>query len=384
MSSQLTPATRYLSKLFKADLKSKIVFIGGPRQVGKTTLAQGFLVNGSKTHPAYLNWDIRKHRLLLQQHEIPAGQNLIVLDEIHKYKKWRQLLKGLFDEFVPECKFLVTGSARLDYYPKGGDSLLGRYFHYRLHPFSFNEIDPSGGASLAKHLMEVGGFPEPYTKGTRTFWTRWSRTRIEQILSEDLRDLEQVKEVSLLELLIESLPERITTPLSLAGIANLLEVSSDSISRWIQIFERLYLCFRVAPYGEQRIKAVKKEQKLYFWDWAYAPEGGARFENMVACHLLKYCHFMEDTEGCKMELRYIRDINGREVDFVVLRDKKPIFAVECKLSERELSPAIEYFRTRTKVPQFFQVHMNNADYLAGNKASRVLPFWTFCQEMKLV
>ena len=384
MSSQPTPTIRYLSKMVEDDLQSKIVFIGGPRQVGKTTLALSFLANGSKSHPAYLNWDIKRHRLLLQQHEIPAGQTLIILDEIHKYKKWRQLLKGLFDEYSPECRFLVTGSARLDYYRKGGDSLLGRYFHYRLHPFSFNEIDSFGGASLASHLMQVGGFPEPYTKSTRTFWARWSRARIEQILSEDLRDLEQVKEVSLLELLVENLPERITSPLSLSAIAKLLEVSPDSVSRWIQIFERLYLCFRVAPYGDQRIKAVKKEQKLYFWDWAYAPDGGARFENMVACHLLKYCHFTEDTEGCKMELRYIRDINGREVDFVVLRDKKPIFAVECKLSERALSPAIEYFRTRTMVPQFFQVHLDNADYLAGDKASRVLPFWTFCKEMKLV
>lgn len=383
MPTPHSPNIRYLTKHIQEDLKSKMVFLGGPRQVGKTTLALSLLSEGSKTHPAYLNWDIKKHRPPLLQHEIPSGQDLIILDEIHKYKKWRQLLKGLFDEYVPECKFLITGSARLDYYRKGGDSLLGRYFHYRLHPFSLSEIDRSGGKDLTLHLLQLGGFPEPYTKGSRAFWARWNRSRVEQILSEDLRDLEQVKEISLLELLIESLPERITSPLSLANLAKLLEVSPDSVSRWIQIFERLYLCFRVSPYGDQRIKSVKKEQKLYFWDWAYAPEGGARFENMVACHLLKYCHYLEDTEGCKMELRYLRDINGREVDFVVLRDKKPLFAVECKLSERAVSPAIEYFSKRTKIPHFYQVHLDNSDYLAGNKSTRVLPFWIFSKEISL-
>lgn len=375
---------RYIYSEVKKDLTQKIVFVGGPRQVGKTTLAFSLLPNGSKRHPAYFNWDIKAHQSSLMSHQIPSHQKLIILDEIHKYKKWRSLLKGFYDAYVPDVQFLVTGSARLDYYRKGGDSLLGRYFHYRLHPLSLPELDTSYSASTVASLLQVGGFPEPCFRGSRAFWAKWNRGRIEQILSEDLRDLEMVRDISLLELLIESLPERVTTPLSLNALSNALEVSQDSVRRWIAIFERLYFCFQIAPYGEQRIRAVKKEQKLYFWDWAYALEGGARFENMVASHLLKYCHYREDIEGIKMELRYLRDTQGREIDFVVLANKKPLFAVECKVGEKEPSPALNYFSMRTKIPLFYQVHLGTNDFLAGNPKIRVLPFHTFCRELKMV
>ena len=158
-------------------------------------------------------------------------------------------------------------------------------------------------------------------------------------------------------------------------------MAHESVERWIRILETLYVCFRIAPYGAPRIRAVKKEQKLYFWDWSQAPEGGARFENLVASQLLKYCHFVEDTEGYAMELRYLRDFDKREIDFVVLRDKKPLFAVECKSGEKGPSPAAYYFRERSPIPKFYQVHLGERDY--GNEETdvRVLPFQVFCREL---
>ncbi len=177
------------------------------------------------------------------------------------------------------------------------------------------------------------------------------------------------------------LPNRLCSPISLRALAKDLEVSRDSIALWLEIFERMYLTFRISPYGGPKIRAVKKEQKLYFWDWTHAPKGGARFENLVAQQLLKYCHHLEDTQGAKMELRYLLDVDGREVDFVVLRDRKPEFAVECKLSSRGPSASCSYYRARTKVPRFFQVHLGTEDFGDDTRETRVIPFNTFCREM---
>jgi predicted AAA+ superfamily ATPase len=374
---------RYLSPFVKEELKEKMVFMGGPRQVGKTTMSFSLLKNGNKNHPAYFNWDITNRRQAIVAGNFPPRQKLIILDEVHKYARWRNLLKGFYDQYVPDVNFIVTGSAKLDYYRRGGDSLHGRYFYYRLHPLSVTELGISSSAQI-QQLLHLGGFPEPYYRGSETFARRWRRARLERVLQEDLRDLEKVQEVSLVELLVDSLPPRICTPLSVNSLAKSLEVVPATVERWIKILERLYLCFRVPPYGEERIRAVRKEQKLYFWDWSMAPEGGARFENMVASHLLKYCHFLEDTEGYKMELRYIKDLDGREVDFIVLKDRKPQFAVECKLSEKDASPSMKYYLERTKVPKFFQVHLDSkADYLANSPHIRVLPFLTLCQELGL-
>jgi predicted AAA+ superfamily ATPase len=187
-----------------------------------------------------------------------------------------------------------------------------------------------------------------------------------------------VKELSLLELLAEELPRRVGSPLSIKNLKEALEVAHETADRWIRIFERLYICFRIPPYGAPRLRAVKKEQKLYLWDWSAAPEGGTRFENLVACQLLKYCHFVEDTEGFRMELRFLRDTDKREIDFLVLKEGSPLFAVECKSGEKTHSPALFYFQERMKIPRLYQVHTGTMDY---EKAGvRVLPFPTFCSE----
>lgn len=376
---------RYLTQEIESALKTKMVFLGGPRQVGKTTLSLYLLANKSQSgmdpgHPGYLNWDIIENRKKLLAGELPSGRKLVVLDEVHKYAKWRNLVKGFFDGNKGKVAFLITGSARLDYYRKGGDSLQGRTRLFRLHPYSANEAGFSQTKDL-QSLLKFGGFPEPLSSQNEKSLRLWQNDRTERVIYDDLRDLETVKEISLVDQLAEALLHRIGSILSIKSLREDLQVSHEAVERWIGILERLYFCFRIPPYGSPKIRAVKKEQKLFLWDWSPALTDGARFENLVASQLLKYCHFLEDTEGHKMELRFLRDTDKREVDFVVLKDRKPEFAVECKAGETGLSPAIKYFSERTPIPQFYQVHLGKKDYVDSSTGARVLPFLTFCKEL---
>lgn len=372
---------RYLKKPVAEDLKDRMVFVGGPRQVGKTTFALTFLSDPTEKHPAYLNWDNVATRASLLKGELPPKEKCLVLDEIHKFARWRNLVKGFYDTNRTGKSFIITGSARLDYYSRGGDSLQGRYHYYRLHPFSLPEITQNPSAEDFKNLLKFGGFPEPYLKGEEKFWRRWQRERTQRVIYEDIRDLENVKEISLLELLAAELPQRVGAPLSVKNLKELFQVSHETVERWLKIFERMYYCFRIPPYGPPKVRAVKKEQKLYMWDWSQVPEPGEKFENFIACHLLKYCHFREDTEGYQMELRFLRDIDRREVDFVVLEEGNPLFAVECKTGEKNVSPALYYFRERTDIPRLFQVHEGKKDF--EKNGVRVLPVRTFCKELQL-
>jgi len=371
---------RYLSDACRSDLAEKMVFVGGPRQVGKTTFALSFLSPPEKSHPAYLNWDISHQRPSILNAQFRTTEPLIVLDEVHKYSRWRNLVKGFYDEFFPTKNFLITGSARLDHYRRGGDSLLGRYHYLRLHPFSLPEMGNSPDHLNA--LLRFGGFPEPLFKQNDRFLRRWQRERNSRILQEDIRDLENVKDIALLELLLEALPDRVGSPLSIRSLQEDLQVSHETVARWLRIFENVYLTFRIAPFGAPKIRAVKKEQKLYLWDWSAVDNAGAKFENMVASLLLKFCHYQEDVEGYPMELRYLRDRDGREIDFVVLKRKKPLFAVECKTGERTLSNHIGYFAERTNIPLFFQVHRGETDYTRPQLRARVLPLASLCDELQ--
>ena len=375
---------RYIAPSVTSDLGDRMVFVGGPRQVGKTTFALSLLPEGSdESSPAYLNWDYLADREAILTAQLPSRQRLIVFDEIHKYAEWRGLIKGLYDKHRSSISFLVTGSARLDYYRKGGDSLQGRYHYYRLHPFTLSESGRDPDARSVAHLLRFGGFPEPFLRGEERFHRRWLREHSERVVHEDLRDLEHVRDVSRLDLLLAHLPSCVGSPLSVNRLRTLLQASHESVERWISAFERLYLCYRLAPFGSTRIRAVRKERKLYFWDWSRVDDPGARFENLVAGHLLKYCHLVEDTEGHAMELRFVRDTDGREIDFVVLRDGRPEFGVECKSGDRSAAPACRYFRERTDIPRFYQVHLGTADFGDADTDTRVLPFWTFCAEMAL-
>jgi predicted AAA+ superfamily ATPase len=365
---------RYLKAAISEDLGEKMVFMGGPRQVGKTTLALSLLEGGSETHPAYLNWDNPASKKMLLQGALPSGEKLVIIDEIHKYKGWRNLVKGFYDTHKSSRQFLITGSARLDHYRRGGDSLQGRYHYHRLHPLSLYEISRRPSKADLEHLLQFGGFPEPFLKGNMRHWKRWQREHQSRVIHEDLISLEHVKEVSQLDLLAQVLPERIGAPLSINNLRQDLSVAFETVDRWITILENLYFCFRIQPYGLPRLRAATKERKLYMWDWSVCATPPARFENLVASSLLKYCHLIEDREGDRMELRFVRDSQGRELDFVVVRNSKPEFSVECKMGERQLSRNISYFAQRSNIPLFYQVHMGEKDYEVTEFKARVLPF----------
>jgi uncharacterized protein len=354
-----------------------MVLIGGPRQVGKTTLSKNFISKKNQ----YLNWDDLQDRAVIKSHEINTEIGTIVLDEIHKYARWRTLIKGLFDKYGDILSIIVTGSARLDHFRKGGDSLAGRYHYYRLHPFTLFEVDKKFSRQTTLDLLKYSGFPEPFSLKNENDYRRWKRERLSRVVFQDISDLGTVKELSLIELLVDLLPSRVGSVLSIKSLQEDLEVSPNTVSRWIEILELVYYCYRILPYGTPKIRAVKKSNKLYLWDWAQIEDEGARFENFVAGHLLKYCHFLEDTQGHKMELRFLRDIDLREIDFVVLQNKKPLFAVECKTGEKSISKSLYYFRDRTSIPKFYQVHLGTKDFSDGN--IRLLSFEKFCQLEKI-
>lgn len=373
---------RYLEGAVHKALMKKMVLVGGPRQVGKTTFALGFLgKDADEKHPAYLNWDHPSVPPRLRRAELPPGEPLLLLDEIHKYARWRNLLKGIYDSERSRRKFLVTGSARLDYYRKGGDSLAGRYRYFRLHPFSLRELSRSPSRSDLEALLKFGGFPEPLFGRDEAEHRIWRRDRLSRVVREDLRDLEHVREISLLEHLVDLLPSRVGSPLSIKSLREDLQIDHKTAERWLQILENMYVCFRLSPYGPPRVRAVKKERKLYLWDWSSVEDSGPRFENLVASQLLKYCHWVEDTEGHSMDLRYLRDTDKREVDFVVLKDRKPLFAVECKSGEKAVGTALRYFAERTAIPRFYQAHLGERFFSTGKIT--VLPFVRLCQELEL-
>ena len=365
---------RNLSQNIRQDLAEKMVFLSGPRQVGKSTLAQSLIPDYRDGHPAYLNWDDGESRQKILKRRWPFDEKIIIFDEIHKYARWKNLVKGHYDMLGNTHSFMVTGSSQLNVFRKGGDSLMGRYYHYRLHPLS--PIEVGFEKNNMDRLMKFGGFPEPFLKASPVFLKRWQKNRQEQVIREDLRNLEKVRDIHSLEILAEMLPERVGSPLSIKSLAGDLGVDFKTARHWIEIFESLYYCYRIEPYGAPKVRAVKKERKLYLYDWSQVEGQGARFENMVASHLLKFCHYQEDTAGEKMELRFLRDTDKREIDFVVMKGGKPLFALECKSGEKNLSPHIKYFRQRTDIPQYYQVHLGSGESSPLSNAA-VMPYQKF-------
>lgn len=344
---------RYLTSKIAADLESKLVFLGGPRQVGKTTLSRSV----SQDSQVYLNFADPADRKIILERAWPKDVPLVVFDELHKWKKWKAWIKGLWDTRTGEHRFLVTGSARLDLYKKGGDSLAGRVFHYRLHPLSLPEIPPEiPRAEAYERLMSRGGFPEPFLNPDPAFAKRWRRGHIDRILREDLLDLEQVRELKKIEMLTDLLADRVGSPISYAQLARDLEVSGPTVKRWLQLLESLFVLFIVTPYSKNVAKAVLKEPKVYFFDNGRVIENrAARLENMVACALLKRNQFLEDTQGERMQLHYVRDREKREVDFLTLRERSPEWLVEVNSSDAAPSPALARFKDMLCPSASFQV-----------------------------
>lgn len=366
---------RYLERQIVEDLGRKMVFVAGPRQVGKTTLAKN-LPGGAA---GYLNWDVPADRERLLRRELPTSP-LWVFDELHKYRQWRNFLKGLYDARRETQQMLVTGSARLDMYRFGGDSLQGRYHLLRLHPLSVAELGLSTNRDLGA-LLTLGGFPEPFLSGSEREARRWSREYRTRLVREDVTDLERVQDLGSLELLMLRLPELVGSPLSINALREDLQVSHKTVSSWLMVLERLFAIFRVSPFGAPRIRAVKKEQKHYQFDWSLVRDEGPRFENLVGAHLLKWVHFQQDAEGRDLELRYIRDTDGREVDFVIVEGRKPTLMVECKWGDADVDRSLKYARAKFPSCDAWQVSATGKKDFITPEGIRVAPALALLQTL---
>jgi hypothetical protein len=360
---------RYLAAQIREDALAggKMAFVSGPRQVGKTTLAKSLLVAASN----YRNWDdpefrkawVRSPRAALADRE-PGP---MVLDELHKDRRWKTRLKGCYDSEGAGAGLVVTGSARLDLFRKGGDSLLGRFLPYRLHPFTAaeREAPPSPDTALTTtkprfrldDLLRLGGFPEPLLGGNEARALRWSRLGIERLLLEDVRDLRAVADLSGLRVLADLLAARVGGLLSVNSLREDLGTAHGTVSGWLAVFEALYHAFLVRPYARRVARAIHATPKLYLFDLLRIPGASraARLENLTALHLLKACHFWTDTAAGAFDLHFVRDKEQREVDFLVVRDGKPWWLVECKSGSTEPAPALLHFRQRLGGPRCFQL-----------------------------
>ena len=332
---------RYLNAALTADMDRKILLLSGPRQSGKTTLSR-------MLHPdhQYINHDLAEHRLLLREKGWDRRKALIILDELHKMENWKVWLKGVYDvEGVPPA-LLVTGSAKLAAFRKTGDSLAGRYFHFRLHPIDMKEAlrhTELGPDEVFGRLMDVGGFPEPFLRGSRSWYNRWKRTHVDAILKDDLLTLSAVRDLQSIETLIELLRSRVGSPVSVNSLARDLQKSRNTVQHWLDLLEDLYVVFRVFPYHRNVARALLKGPKFYFYDNAMVQgDSGARLENLVACALLKEVQRVQDVQGEDLGLHYVRDRDGREIDFLVTRDRRPWRMVEVKW--RDAAPSANFKR----------------------------------------
>ncbi len=370
---------RYLTNFILEDLKDKMVFIGGPRQVGKTTFAKS-LISSHFTNTEYFNWDFREDRLKIINMNFNEDNELLIFDELHKYKNWKNYIKGLYDKLKDNYKFIVTGSARLDLYRRGGDSLQGRYHYWRLFPFSLlelsgiiheKEIKPfnklifnnTDNSEYFNILSNFGGFPEPLLKQNKRTLRRWHYEKLERLFREDIRDIENIRDINSMKILSDILPFKVGSLLSINSLCNELELGYKAVSNWLIILENFYYIFRIYPYTSKIIRSLKKEPKLYLWDWSEIEDEAIRFENMIAMHLYKFVSFLKDYEGYKAELLYLRNVDKKEVDFIITINHKPWFSVEAKLNKTNISSNIHYFKDRLNIPFNYQViKKNDIDY----------------------
>lgn len=360
---------RYLSKNIINDLAGKMVFIGGPRQVGKTTLAKD-LISKKFENSFYYNWDYNPDRKRIISTELPAEDGLLIFDEIHKYRKWKNIIKGIFDVHKSKYNILVTGSARMSIYRKGGDSLQGRYHYYTLHPFTLAELLLIDNKfSIFKELpvkknffnndvntlFMYGGFPEVLLKQDERDLRRWHNEKLDRLFKEDIRDVENIRDVGSMMLLANLLAGKIGSPLSINSLREDLQISHRAVTNWLSILEVFYYQFRIHPFHAKKIRSIKKEPKLYLFDWSEIENEGTKFENMIASHLYKFVNYILESEGYKINLNYLRNVDKKETDFLISVNGKPWFAVEAKLNEDSPDPNLIYFKERLKIPFAYQV-----------------------------
>lgn len=383
-----------------------MLFLSGPRQAGKTTVS--LMAKELTDQFSYLNWDNLDHRGIIVKgvasvasyiglDKISVSKPVVVFDEIHKYGKWKTFLKGFFDTYKKRINIIVTGSSRLDLYKKGGDSLMGRYFLYRLHPLSVGEIArvnlsnkeinlplPIKKIDFNK-LFKNGGYPEPFLKNNSRFLNQWKTLRQRQLIEEDIRDLSRIQELGQIELLAEILKHQAGQSTNYSSLATKINVSVDTIRRWLKTLQSFFYCFTIQPWSKNVPRSLIKEPKTFLWDWVNVEDQGIRFENFVALHLLKAVHFWTDRGFGIYDLWFIRDKEKREIDFLVTKDQKPWFLVEAKISANpSLNKNFYYFQKKIQAKHAFQVVLD-MDYVNKDcfsyKEPIIVPAKTFLSQL---
>ncbi|MCD4684220.1 MAG: ATP-binding protein [Bacteroidales bacterium] len=335
---------RYLTKYIQEDLVTKIILLTGPRQTGKTTLSKML-----KSDYDYFNFDNLEDRLSLQKKSWDRSKDLVIFDELHKLKNWKSWLKGVYDtEGIPPS-LLVTGSAKLDTYRKVGDSLAGRFFQFRMHPLDLKEIktfiNPENLEAELDKLLEIGGFPEPFLNGTNRFYNRWKKSHLDIILKQDLIDLENVQQIIQIETLIQLLKNRVGSPVSYSSLARDLQCSDKTVKRWLTILENMYVIFKVPPFHKNIARAIQKAPKFYFYDTGQViGDPGIKLENIIACAIQKEIHFRKDCYGEEKKTYYLKNKDGKEIDFCITANDSPSLMVEVKWKDEALSSNFKIFK----------------------------------------
>lgn len=378
-----------------------LILLAGPRQSGKTTFARD-IVAKDFIDIIYFNWDIDsdKRRLITDPvffSKIPRSSissiPLVILDEIHKYRDWKNYLKGIYDQFEKDYKFLVTGSGRLEYSRKAGDSLAGRYLKFHIFPFTLSELESperkladflknpledyedivSGNTSNNfSDLWELSGFPEPFLKGKKTFWSSWSQTYGQQIVRNDLTTFADIRNLDLVETLFALIPSKVGSPFSINNLAQDLQIAFDTVKNWLLLFDSFYLTFRISPWTEKISRSILKERKIYLFNYPVIEDEAARFENLVAFELLRAVEMWKDHGWGDFTLNYLRDKEKHEVDFLLTKNNKPLLMLETKLSNNKPAASIIKFQDILNIPAVQLVKKDNIKKIYKNKNNNIL------------
>lgn len=395
---------RIYTSLVAQHKETQMMFLTGPRQVGKTTIAEQ--LREQSTESVYLNWDITEDRTAILQgtrfieniltlNKARIQKPLIIFDELHKLKDWKNFIKGFFDLYKKQLQIVITGSARLDVYKHANDSLMGRYFLYRIHPLSVGELahpqeqqellyTPIDIKEAYDDLQKFGGYPDPFIRHDQRYHQRWKQLRHEQLFHEDLVDLTNIQERKSLELLAVFLQHQIGGLVNRSSLGQKIQTTHQTVGRWINTLEYLYYCFLVPPWSNNIPRSLIKEPKVYLWDWSLISDAGQRFENFIASHLLKATQYWTDRGDGIFQLHFLRDKEQQEVDFLITKDAQPWILVEAKESDTRLSKNLSYFQNLTKAPYAFQV-VNNEPYVDVNcfdlPMPSVVPARTFLSQL---
>lgn len=331
------------------DLAKKMVFLVGPRQVGKTWLAKNIAQSFSR--PVYLNYDSREDREMINQEAWLQSTDLLIFDDLHNMPDWKRYIKGVFDTAAQHTRILVTGSARLDTFRQSGESLAGRFFVHHLLPFSLAELQHTPHEHALERLIDRGGFPEPFLTEQDADANRWRLQYVDGLIREDILTFDRITDLRAIQLVLEMLRDRVGSPISYAAIARDVGISPNTVRKYIQIFESLYIVFRITPFSRNIARSLLKDSKLYFFNTGMVHgNDGLRYENMVALSLYSSVCERKDYLGQQVELQYLRTKEGKEVDFCIVRDNTPELLIEAKESGATIDPSLYYFSEKYQLP----------------------------------